>query len=149
MKIEEQMLNEAHKEVNVRKYGTIEAEPEKKGISGKVKEEAKPHRTIVATEDLEDLQQQARYNRVQEYNKKTMADIERAMNRDETLQELQQQLLNERTRANQNAIELRKEREARAKAECYIEEKGLGKAYEQHQIELNQEPEPTHGHRRR
>lgn len=144
---EELLTISRNKSVNVRKYGTLEPEPEKKSISGKVKEEAKPHRTIVATEDLQELEYQARYNKVQEYKIKTVEEMERALDKDQAIQKLQQQVIDERTRANSLQIDLRKEREAKIKAECFIQEKGLEQAYEQHQIELNQEH--THTHRRR
>ena len=147
LKKEEELLTISRKKnVRVREYGTLEPEPEKRSLSGKVKEEAKPHRTIVATEDLEELQRQATYNRVQEYKIKTVEQMERAMSQDQEVQALQQTIVNLERERNQSNIDERKANEKAIKLESFIRSEGLMEEYEQQQIELSQEH--SHHHKR-
>lgn len=132
----EKGLYVAHQGRQIKRLEILPAEPEKRGFGGKVKAEAQPERAIVATEDLERLENAAAYKVSVVYNTDTIRDIDAKLSQNDIIteqqkliQEQQQQITTltvERNRAQ------RKQQIAEKKVqehEQYLKEKGLTADY--------------------
>ena len=76
----------------VREYETIPAQKEKKGFRGQVTQEARPECVIVAKEDLERVQDQARYNINVHLTEATIKSLDKKISENEIIQDLQKQV---------------------------------------------------------
>ena len=76
----------------VREFGTLPAQKEKKGFRGQVTQEARPECVIVAKEDLERVQDQARYNIHVHLTEATIKALDKKISENEIIQGLQTQV---------------------------------------------------------
>ena len=76
----------------VREFGTLPAQKEKKGFRGQVTQEARPECVIVAKEDLERVQDQARYNIHVHLTEATIKALDKKISQNEIIQGLQTQV---------------------------------------------------------
>ena len=76
----------------VREFGTLPAQKEKKGFRGQVTQEARPECVIVAKEDLERVQDQARYNINVHLTEATIKALDKKISENEIIQGLQTQV---------------------------------------------------------
>ena len=76
----------------VREFGTLPAQKEKKGFRGQVTQEARPECVIVAKEDLERVQDQARYNINVHLTEATIKALDKKISQNEIIQGLQTQV---------------------------------------------------------
>lgn len=76
----------------VREFGTLPAQKEKKGFRGQVTQEARPECVIVAKEDLERVQDQARYNIHVHLTEATIKNLDKKISENEIIQGLQTQV---------------------------------------------------------
>lgn len=76
----------------VREFGTLPAQKEKKGFRGQVTQEARPECVIVAKEDLERVQDQARYNIHVHLTDATIKNLDKKISENEIIQGLQTQV---------------------------------------------------------
>ncbi len=118
----------------VRTYGELAAEPEKKSWGGKVTQEAKPKRTIVATEDLERIQEQAKYSVLVDYNRATMAALDEKISRDDIIQGLQAQVKEQETEISRLNQLTDKQHLTIQDHRFFLQQRGLEQAFDnQHQ----------------
>ena len=76
----------------VREFGTLPAQKEKKNFRGQVTQEARPECVIVAKEDLERVQDQARYNIHVHLTEATIKALDKKISENEIIQGLQTQV---------------------------------------------------------
>ena len=76
----------------VREFGTLPAQKEKKNFRGQVTQEARPECVIVAKEDLERVQDQARYNIHVHLTEATIKNLDKKISENEIIQGLQTQV---------------------------------------------------------
>ena len=76
----------------VREFGTLPAQKEKKNFRGQVTQEARPECVIVAKEDLERVQDQARYNIHVHLTEATIKALDKKISQNEIIQGLQTQV---------------------------------------------------------
>ena len=76
----------------VREFGTLPAKKEKKNFRGQVTQEARPECVIVAKEDLERVQDQARYNINVHLTEATIKALDKKISENEIIQGLQTQV---------------------------------------------------------
>ena len=76
----------------VSECGTLPAQKEKKGFRGQVTQEARPECVIVAKEDLERVQDQARYNINVHLTEATIKALDKKISQNEIIQGLQTQV---------------------------------------------------------
>lgn len=76
----------------VREFGTLPAQKEKKNFRGQVTQEARPECVIVAKEDLERVQDQARYNINVHLTEATIKALDKKISQNEIIQGLQTQV---------------------------------------------------------
>ena len=76
----------------VREFGTLPVQKEKKGFRGQVTQEARPECVIVAKEDLERVQDQARYNIHVHLTEATIKNLDKKISENEIIQGLQTQV---------------------------------------------------------
>ena len=76
----------------VREFGTLPAQKEKKNFRGQVTQEARPECVIVAKEDLERVQDQARYNINVHLTEATIKALDKKISENEIIQGLQTQV---------------------------------------------------------
>lgn len=76
----------------VREFGTMPAQKEKKNFRGQVTQEARPECVIVAKEDLERVQDQARYNINVHLTEATIKALDKKISQNEIIQGLQTQV---------------------------------------------------------
>lgn len=76
----------------VREYGTIPARPEKKNLRGHVIQEARPECVVVAKEDLERVEEQAKYNIHVHYTEAKIKELDKRISENEVIQELKSQV---------------------------------------------------------
>lgn len=114
----------------VREYGTLPAEKEKKNWRGQVTQEAKPARTIVATEDLERMKTQAQYNVMVDYNHDTVSKIEKTISTDDVIKALKAQVEQQQTRINELEQQSGKQQLTISNHEYFLKQKGLTAEFE-------------------
>lgn len=114
----------------IREYGTLPAEKEKKNWRGQVTQEAKPARTIVATEDLERMKTQAQYNVMVDYNKDTVSKIEKTISTDDVIKALKAQVEQQQTRINELEQQSGKQQLTISNHEYFLKQKGLTAEFE-------------------
>ena len=114
----------------VREYGTLPAEKEKKNWRGQVTQAAMPARTIVATEDLERMKTQAQYNVMVDYNKDTVSKIEKTLSTDDVIQALKAQVEQQQTRINELEQQSGKQQLTISNHEYFLKQKGLTAEFE-------------------
>ena len=114
----------------VREYGTLPAEKEKKNWRGQVTQAAMPARTIVATEDLERMKTQAQYNVMVDYNKDTVSKIEKTISTDDVIQALKAQVEQQQTRINELEQQSGKQQLTISNHEYFLKQKGLTAEFE-------------------
>ena len=76
----------------VREFGTLPAQKEKKNFRGQVTQEARPECVIVAKDDLERVQDQARYNIHVHLTEATIKALDKKISENEIIQGLQTQV---------------------------------------------------------
>ena len=76
----------------VREFGTLPTQKEKKNLLGQVTQEARPECVIVAKEDLERVQDQARYNINVHLTEATIKALDKKISQNEIIQGLQTQV---------------------------------------------------------
>lgn len=76
----------------VREFGILPAQKEKKNFRGQVTQEARPECVIVAKEDLERVQDQARYNIHVHLTEATIKNLDKKISENEIIQGLQTQV---------------------------------------------------------
>ncbi len=84
----------------VKTFGTIPAQAEKKNWRGQVVQEALPERIIVDKADFERQEQQAQYHVLVDYNKATMAELDSKFSQDEQVQNLIKQIADQQMEIN-------------------------------------------------
>lgn len=126
----------------VRTYGELPAEKEKKNWKGQITKPAMPARTIVATEDLERMKTQAQYNVTVDYNKDTVSKIAKTLSTDDVIQALKAQVEQQQTEINRLEQQSRNQQQKINNHEYFLERKGLTAEFEQ----PAQSQEHTHHH---
>lgn len=101
MEEEQKRLFNIHNSRSIRAYGDYPAQPARKGITGKVIQEARPACTLVSTEDLNKLKEISAYSVTVDYTTATIAALDKKISENEIIQEqkdtisqLQQQIDN-------------------------------------------------------
>ena len=84
----------------VREFGRLPAQKEKKGFRGQVTQEARPECVIVAKEDLERVQDQARYNIHVHLTEATIKALDKKISENEIIQGLRNQVEQQRQEIN-------------------------------------------------
>ena len=85
-------LFELHQSRLLRQYETIPAQKEKRNLRGQVVQEARPECVVVNKEDLERVENQARYNIHVHYTEATMKELDKKISENEIIQGLQAQV---------------------------------------------------------
>lgn len=87
MEEEQKRLFNIHNSRSIRAYGDYPAQPAKKGITGKVIQEARPACTLVSTEDLNKLKEMSAYSVTVDYTTATIAALDKKISENEIIQE--------------------------------------------------------------
>lgn len=128
-----------------KKYGTVPAQKEKKNIRGQVVQEARPECTIIATEDLKQLEELASYKVSVDYNRDTVSKIDRTIMSNDVIQDLKDKLEDMRIKNNELSLNLEKKTQEVEDRKQFLEERGLEDIYNAPKIEHEHE----HYHHRR
>lgn len=132
----EKGLYVAHQGRRIKRLETLPAEPEKRGFGGKVKAEAQPERAIVATEDLERLENAAAYKVSVVYNTDTIRDIDAKLSQNDIITEQQKLIQAQQQQITTLTVERDRAKQKQQIAEKkvqeheqYLKEKGLTADY--------------------